>query len=597
MYNDNGDNMLGKIISIIGDTVKIKLETNVYDLESIIGKNVIFDGTSIKIVGEIESGDSTNLDINLIGEIKNQKFSYGSIEKPAFKDACRFITKEELDIIYQNDASTNSVSMGVSSIYRDYRISLDVNSFFSNHFAILGNSGSGKSYSTSNIIQKIFYEAKNSIPFRTNIFLFDAYGEYQPAFNDIGKNNPNLNYKVITTDLTSTEYRHLALPFWLLGTDDIALLLNADNENQIPIIEKALKLVGYFTQNEENVKDQKNDIIARSLLDIIFSGKSPSEIRNKLTSVLTKFKTEEINLEVSLTKGGWSRTIRQCLYVEQSGKFADIELVINYLEGFTQNEFQLTMPNGNFAYGLKEFALALEFALISEGVLTSEKVFDYANALKIRLNTLINSDYSKYFDYPNYVTREGYIKDLLTAANGRKAQIINFNINYVDDRFAKNLVKIYSKLLFDYTSKLKNRGSLAFHVLLEEAHRYVQEDIDVKLFGYNIFERIAKEGRKYGILLGLITQRPSELSETAISQCTNFLIFKMFHPKDVAFVKALLPSVSKNLLSNLNTFHPGMCITYGSAFKMPSVVIVDQPNPSPLSQNVDITRVWYVRQQ
>jgi len=71
----------------------------------------------------------------------------------------------------------------------------------------------------------------------------------------------------------------------------------------------------------------------------------------------------------------------------------------------------------------------------------------------------------------------------------------------------------------------------------------------------------------------------------------------MFHPKDVAFVKALLPSVSKNLLSNLNTFHPGMCITYGSAFKMPSVVIVDQPNPSPLSQNVDITRVWYVRQQ
>ena len=597
MYNDNGDNMLGKIISIIGDTVKIKLETNVYDLESIIGKNVIFDGTSIKIVGEIESGDSTNLDINLIGEIKNQKFSYGSIEKPAFKDACRFITKEELDIIYQNDTSTNSVSMGVSSIYRDYRISLDVNSFFSNHFAILGNSGSGKSYSTSNIIQKIFYEAKNSIPFRTNIFLFDAYGEYQPAFNDIGKNNPNLNYKVITTDLTSTEYRHLALPFWLLGTDDIALLLNADNENQIPIIEKALKLVGYFTQNEESVKDQKNDIIARSLLDIIFSGKSPSEIRNKLTSVLTKFKTEEINLEVSLTKGGWSRTIRQCLYVEQSGKFADIELVINYLEGFTQNEFQLTMPNGNFAYTIKEFALALEFALISEGVLTSEKVFDYANALKIRLNTLINSDYSKYFDYSNFVTREGYIKDLLTATNGRKAQIINFNINYVDDRFAKNLVKIYSKLLFDYTSKLKNRGSIAFHILLEEAHRYVQEDIDVKLFGYNIFERIAKEGRKYGILLGLITQRPSELSETAISQCTNFLVFKMFQPKDVAFVKSLLPSTSKNLISKLNTFHPGMCITYGSAFKMPSIIIVDQPNPSPLSQNVDITRVWYVKQQ
>ena len=589
--------MLGKIVSIIGDRVRIKLEVNVYNMESIMGKNVIFDNADLKIVGEILEGDYTYLDINLIGEIKDNKFVFGSITKPSFKDPCRIINKDELDIVYQNDVNSNSISMGTSTVYKDYRISLDVNSFFSNHFAILGNSGSGKSYSTSNIIQKIFYEAKDSIPFRTNIFLFDAYGEYQPAFNDIGRNNPNINYKVITTDLMSTEYKHLSLPFWLLGTDDIALLLNANDENQIPIIEKALKLVSYFTQEEEAVIEQKNDIIARSILDIIFSGKSPSEIRNKLTSVLTKFKTDDINLEVSLTKGGWSRTIRQCLYVEESGKFADIELVINYLEGFTQKEFQLSMPDGTFAYGLKEFALALDFALISEGVLTSEKVFDYANVLKIRLNTLMNSDYSKYFDYPNYVTKEGYIRDLLTAGNGRKAQIINFNINYVDDRFAKNLVKIYSKLLFDYVAKLKNRGALAFHILLEEAHRYVQEDIDVKLFGYNIFERIAKEGRKYGILLGLISQRPSELSETAISQCTNFLVFKMFHPNDLAFVTSILPNVSKELISKLKTFHSGMCITYGSAFKMSVVVNVDEPTPPPLSQNVDIMKVWYVKQQ
>ena len=146
-------------------------------------------------------------------------------------------------------------------------------------------------------------------------------------------------------------------------------------------------------------------------------------------------------------------------------------------------------------------------------------------------------------------------------------------------------------------AKLKDRGSIAFHILLEEAHRYVQEDIDVKLFGYNIFERIAKEGRKYGILLGLITQRPSELSETAISQCSNFLVFKMFHPNDLAFVTALLPNISSDLISRLKTFHSGMCITYGSAFKMPVVVNVDEPNPGPLSQNVNISRVWYVKQQ
>ncbi len=586
--------MLGKIIAVVGDNVRVSLQANLYDLDNIMGKNVIFEEGDIKIVGEIVEGDYQQLDINLIGEIKDGKFVYGSSVKPSFKTPCRIVTEDELDIMYQNDANSNSIHMGTSVIYRNYKISLDINSFFSNHFAILGNSGSGKSYSTSRILQNIFYEASNRIPFKTNMFLFDAYGEYQPAFHQIGKNNPNLNYKVITTDLNNTEYTHLSIPFWLLGVDDIALLLNANDANQIPIIEKALKLVGYFTRSEEEVLDQKNDILARSILDIIFSGKSPSEIRNKLTSVLTKFHTKDINLDISLTKGGWSRTVRQCLFIEESGKFADIELVIQYLEVFTQHEFQLALPNGAFAYGLKEFSLALEFALISEGVLTSEKVFDYANALKIRLNTLINSDYAKFFDYTTFVTREGYIKDLLLCGNGRKAQIINFNINYVDDRFAKNLVKIYSKLLFDYVSKLKDRASLAFHILLEEAHRYVQDDIDVKLFGYNIFERIAKEGRKYGIILGMITQRPSELSETAISQCSNFLVFKMFHPNDLVFVTSVLPNVSGNMISKLKTFHSGTCIAYGNAFKMPVIVNVDQPDPEPLSQNVDISKVWYV---
>ncbi len=589
--------MIGRIISILGNVVKIKLNINVYDLGGLIGKNIVFEEKDYNIIGEVLEGDYTYLDVKIIGEIKNNIFTYGSMVMPSFKDNCRFITKEELDIVFQNNSSANLISLGESVIYGGYKMSLDVNSFFSNHFAILGNSGAGKSYSVSHILQSIFYDAKNDLPFRTNIFLFDAYGEYQPAFFEIGKNNNNLNYKVITTDLNNSEFTHLSIPFWLLTTDDLALLLNADNENQVPIIEKALKLVAFFTQDEEKVLEQKNDIIARSILDIIFSGRNPSEIRNQLTSVLTKFQTKDINLEIPLTKGGWTRTIRQCLYIEESGKFADIELVINYLEGFTNNEFELVMPDGSFAYGLKEFALALEFALISEGILTSEKIFDYANVLKIRLNTLINSDYAKYFDYPVFVNREGFIRELLTVSGNRKAQIINFNINYVDDRFAKNLVKIISKLLFDYVAKLKNRGSIAFHILLEEAHRYVQDDIDVRLFGYNIFERITKEGRKYGILLGLITQRPSELSETAISQCSNFLIFKMFHKDDLAFISSLLPNISDDFFDKLKTFHSGVCVAYGSAFKMPVIIQVDEPNPVPLSQNVNISKVWYIKGQ
>ena len=148
-------------------------------------------------------------------------------------------------------------------------------------------------------------------------------------------------------------------------------------------------------------------------------------------------------------------------------------------------------------------------------MLKSEKVYDRSNLLKVRIHNLIDSEYHNYFEYPKYIDKESYIASLILK-NSRKAQLINFNINYVDDRFAKTIVKILTKMLFDVSKTLNPRASIPFHIILEEAHRYVQNDGDVNLLGYNIFERIAKEGRKYGILLGLITQRPTELSETVI---------------------------------------------------------------------------------
>ena len=329
------------------------------------------------------------------------------------------------------------------------------------------------------------------------------------------------------------------------------------------------------------------------MLDVIFSGKNHSETRNKIVSILSKFSTNEINLEIKLVKGGWARSLRQCIYVEESGNFADIELVISYLEGFCMDDFELSFPDGSYAYTIKDFYTSLEFALISEGIFNSNKVFDYANILKIRLNSLMNSDYVNYFIYDRFITKEQYINTILAKDNG-KAQIINFNINYVDDRFAKVIVKIYSKLLFDYIVKLPNRGSIPFHIILEEAHRYVQNDTDVEILGYNIFERITKEGRKYGIILGLISQRPSEISETAISQCSNFIMFKMFHPKDLKFVSDIIPNISETVLSRIKVLHPGSCMMFGTAFPMPILTIVDKPNPEPLSQSCNIDNTWYV---
>lgn len=584
--------MLGKIIAINDNIVSVQLQVNVYDYDGLIGKNVIFKDTSFTNIGEVIAIGNGIMQVSLVGEIKNGRFLYGDISKPSFRAECHMIDNATLDIILNNDA-TNNIKLGKSFIYPNYDIKLDVGNFFSNHFAILGNSGSGKSYSVAKILQGIFYQCK-SLPFYSNIFLFDAYGEYQKAFSRIHEVNENINYKVYTTDLNSSEFEIIQMPFWLLGLDDLCLLMNVTSKEQIPFIEKALKLVSYFSRNEDEIINQKNDIIARCLLDVLFSGKSPSMIRNKFISILTKFSTRNLNLDVSLVKGGWTRTIRQCLFVEAGGEFSDVEVVIEYLESLCLDNFELSMPNGEFMYTMKDFSTALDFALISEGALNSDSAFELSNVLKVRFNSLMNSNYARYFEYNGYINREGYINYLLTTSNGRKAQIVNFNINYVDDRFAKTLVKIYSKLLFDYLVSLNQRGSIPFHIVLEEAHRYVQNDDDAIILGYNIFERITKEGRKYGLFLGIVSQRPSELSETTISQCSNFLLFKMFHPRDLQFVRDIISSADITLTNKIKTLHPGSCIMFGTAFKMPTIAILDKPNPEPLSQTCDINQTWYI---
>lgn len=585
--------MIGTIIKIENNLIYLKPSINIYEYGNMINKHVVFEGNQ-KLIGEIININEY-MEIKIIGEIINNSFIYSDINKPSFNSKCRLINKEDLDIIFSSN-TPDKIKIGTSVLYKNYNINLAINPFFSNHFAILGNTGSGKSYSVARIIQSI-YEDSNKIPFRSNIFLFDAYGEYQQAFTNIGNNNPNINTKLYTTNLKEKNIDILTIPFYLLKADDIALLLNVENTKQIQIIEKALKLVKFFKDDNDKLLEQKNDIIARCLLDIIFSGKNVSEVRNKIVSITSKFNTKDINLEINLTKGGWTRSIRQCIFIEPDNKFADIELVINYLEKFTNNSLELTLPDGEIEYNIYNYYDALEFALISEGVFNSDKIFDYANILKIRLNSLINSNYVNYFKYSTYITREQFIKSLLTTNNNRKAQVINFNINYVDDRLAKTLVKIYSKILFDYITTLENRASIPFHIILEEAHRYVQNDTDTEILGYNIFDRIAKEGRKFGILLGLISQRPSEISETSISQCSNFLIFKMFHPKDLKFIESVVQNIDEATINKIKSLHPGTCMIFGNAFKLPVIVNMDMPNPEPLSNNCDIVKTWYINKE
>lgn len=584
--------MFGNVISV--SDLTIKLENTSKRVEtSLLGVHIVFEN-KYKIVAEITSITREEIECIMVGEFVNNVFNSGIVHKPSHDSKIRIINSEEvISLVGKQDVDTKTdLYVGKSLIYDGFNVSANIDNFFSNHFAIIGNTGSGKSCSVARLFQNLYYRQKY-VPINSNIVLFDVYGEYKPALDRINQTK-YCRCKHVTTDVRDTVNSDIVkIPPYYLEVDDLALLLNVDSPSQIPIIEKALKLVYLFTEDEDKVIAHKNNIIAKAILDILTGGKESTQIRDQVIAVLSTFHTKDINLESKIVQPGYIRTLRQCLNVDQTGKINTIQLVMEYLDKFTDTELKLENSMKPQNYTLKDLYNAFEFALISEGVLKSDKVYDMNNILKVRLDAIINSDYGRYFEVNEYIPKETYIRDLFTTRRGEKAQIVNFNLNYVDERFAKTLTKIYSKLFLDYAISLESRGGFPLQIILEEAHRYVQNDDDVKNIGYNIFDRITKEGRKYGVVLGLITQRPSELSNTALSQCSNYIVLRMFHPEDLKIIKSMTHSIAEEDIEKLKALRPGVALCFGNAFNIPVFVKIDKPDPTPDSNNAHIGTEWF----
>lgn len=583
--------MFGKILEV--HEYNIKVENATHKVETgLIGVHIVFE-SQYKIVAEITKITSEYIECILVGEFTEAGFHSGITHKPLYNSLIRIVNKEEVAALVgsQEIDTAEHLYLGKSLTYEGFNISARMNDMFSNHFAILGNTGSGKSCTVARLFQNMFYR-KQYIPINAKFVLFDVYGEYHVALDRINQTR-YCRCKALTTDVTSN-YEIVKIPPYYLEVDDIALLLNVDNPSQIPIIEKALKYVYLFTEDEEKVKAHKNNIIAKAVMDVLTSGKEPAQIRDQIFAVLSTFHTKNISLDAEIVQPGYTRTLRQCLRIDETGKINAIQLVTEFIEKFIDNELKLSKDMVPKQYNLKDLYYAFEFALISEGVLKSDKVYDLNNILKVRLDNIINGEYGRYFEVDEYISKDEYIKRLFHSSTEEPVQIVNFNLNFVDERFAKTLTKIYAKLFLNYAIQLKDNSKFSVQIVVEEAHRYVQNDNDIEVLGYNIFDRITKEGRKYGVLLGLITQRPSELSNTALSQCSNFIVLRMFHPDDLEIVKNITSSVSENDVEKLKSLSPGHALCFGSAFRLPLFVKVDKPEPTPTSSNVQIVNQWFV---
>ena len=581
--------MFEKILYIGDYDAEIKLANSSAIESDIMNMPLILQDSEKTILAEVKDLLADSVKVKLLGQILDGKFIGGVLKKPSLNASIRALTVEELSLIVGNPGF-GLMELGISPFYSNKKVYTSIKELFSTHMFIFGNTGGGKSCGVARTIQNVFYNPE-FVPFKSNFLIFDSSGEYYTAFSKINEVNPNYHFRFFTTNPNNAHQGEiLSIPIWLLNMEDIALLLSTNTHTQLSIIEKMMKLVKIFSQSDGEALDYKNHLIANAIMTILYSNQGSASKRDEIFSIFNTCPTDAFNLNATVQGIGYTRKLQECFLIDSSDQFSERVLLTEYLAKFIKPELNQYEPKEVKYFTLTDMENALNFALISEGWLRNENVYADAITLKVKLHDLVIGPYAKFFEYKNFVRLDQYISSLIVKDN-QKFQLININLEDVDDAFAKSIVKIFTRLIFELSRKIQ-RGSLPFNILLEEAHRYVQNDQDEFLFGYNIFDRVAKEGRKYGVIMALISQRPVDLSETVISQCSNFFIFKMSHPRDIEYITKMIPNITEDIIEKQKTLQVGNCLVFGSAFRIPIIVKMEMPNPMPQSSSCNVVENW-----
>ena len=600
--------------------------------------NVPFSNPTEQILSKIQAGKF--LEVLPIGTINNLNFDFGVSVYPTLYSDVLYIKEDELDIIFKTNKlyteienSENkryiSLPIGKSSIFPDYDVKIDIDRFFGSHSAVLGNTGSGKSCTIASMLQTLYKYKEYSAVGSTFLF-FDVNGEYQQAFSKLTECNNNIEVKNFTIDDISEQENSLekfVLPHWFLNIDEWALLLQASERTQLPILRNALALAVLLSKDDNNsteIVKTKNHILATCISQILRDETSSPSKKDRIKSILQKFHTTDISLskQISTTPLSYKEekqiknlhcTIDNCLFIHY-GQLVGIEVLLEYLETrddndnyvFLSNDFNLPAYQPNQKFSFSKLDEALDIAILFEESYGNRQIRDYCSSLMTRyksvkdredFNFLTKNDTenAKYSDFVNqFIGIVENTNENNETEKKKKSQLTTIDLNSANDEAVEVVSCVLSRMIFDKLRYAKNRNKYPINLVLEEAHRYISTDSG-KIFGdaNRIFERIAKEGRKYGMFLLISSQRPSELSKTVLSQCSNFIVHRIQNPEDLSHIRQITPHISETILKRLPSIPTQYALIFGHAVNLPTTFKVNIADPKPKSDNNEISKNWF----
>lgn len=324
--------------------------------------------------------------------------------------------------------------------------------------------------------------------------------------------------------------------------------------------------------------------------------KPPGAKETRILGVLQRFRTAEIN----------SGTVGDAIAVKY-GNMDNIEDAFEYLQGadgeggFVLSDFKLP-DYTNSPFDFAALGDAIDLALLYEESHGNRQIRDYCSQMVTRFKALLERrDYAflrhSAVDAPTdagpFLAR---LLGLQPMGGGftKSAQIVIIDMNAVEDEVVELVSAVVARMIFRLLRQANPRNRFPVHLLLEEAHRYVSATPSrYALDAGRVFERIAKEGRKYGLFLMVASQRPSELSKTVLSQCSNFVVHRIQNPDDLSQIRQMSPSISEGVLRRLPSLPKPHALVFGNAVNLPTTFRVRPADPLPASDDAKIVNLWF----
>jgi hypothetical protein len=556
-------------------------------------------------------------------EEKNYVLERGVYSFPSVGDSVILPTNDQLKAIVENKEKNSVVKIGTAPIAGNAEVRINPDKLFGRHVAILGNTGSGKSCSVAGVIRWSLEEANKWLPegssLNSRFIVLDPNGEYTHAFDDL--NCDVTKFKVELTEEDTKVFKELKVPGWMWNSYEWSSFSNASGRTQRPILRRALR--DLRSGEVDGISDFQTRMRAH-FSTLHSSLRADLSLASNYKAESTKFGKglESYGRDCKLFHGQCTDevvtekivTLAKALKDVLDRKHATFEKplgnVIEFYNAFDRQDVEDALdavktfldeiggirsvkgPNEDTPVPFNIEALADHVDILAQ----EANAVQFVEFLTMRLRTMLSdSRMNKIIVQDDNFTLEVWLKEII---NG----ISVIDLSLVPSEITHLAVSVISRIVFESLQRYRRSHTelLPTVIVMEEAHNFVKHNkssddfINASQLCTESFEKIAREGRKFGLSLALSSQRPSELSETVLSQCNTFLLHRIVNDKDQELVKKLVPDNIGGLLRELPVLPTRKAILLGWASPIPILIEMNELEEKyrPQSKDPDFWDVW-----